>query len=77
MEKLIDKKERNLYGDKLDYAKDILKKFMPNILYFSTTIFEFSDKMYLEDRGNAKDNAKHKFYRAVIQDVLDNLNNGL
>lgn len=71
------KKERNLDGDKLDYARDILKKLMPNILYFPTTIFEFPDKIYLEDRENVKDNAKHKFYRAVIQDVLDNLDNGL
>ena len=71
------KKERNLDGSMLDYARNIVKKLMPNILYFPTTIFEFPDKIYLEDRANAKDNGKHQFYRAVIQDVLDNLDNGL
>ncbi len=69
--------ERNLEGELWQQATNIVKKLMPNILYFPTTLFEFPDRIYLEDRENSKDNGKHKFYRAVIQDVLDNLNNGL
>lgn len=71
------KHERNLEGEAFLSATNIVKKLMPNILYFPTTLFEFPDRIYLEDREDVKDNGKHKFYRSVIQDVLDNLNNGL
>ncbi|MBE5820094.1 MAG: hypothetical protein E7310_04720 [Clostridiales bacterium] len=71
------KKERNLEGEAWRSATNIVKKLMPNILYFPTTLFDFPDRIYLEDREDVKDNGKHKFYRSVIQDVLDNLNNGL
>lgn len=71
------KREKNLEGEIFQSATNIVKKLMPNILYFPTTLFEFPDRIYLEDRENAKDNGKHKFYRSVIQDVLDNLDNGL
>lgn len=71
------KKERFLKDDLWRKATSIVEKLMPNILYFPTTLFEFPDRIYLEDRETNKDNAKHKFYRDVIQDVLDNLDNGL
>ncbi len=45
---------------------------MPSILYFPNFLFEFPEKIYLDD--NISD-LKHKFYQNIIQDVLDSLDN--
>lgn len=53
----------------------MLKALMPSILYFPNFLFEFPDKIYLDDPPTDKD--KHAFYRLVLQDILDALNNNL
>lgn len=42
---------------------------IPSVLYFPNFLFEFPDKIYLEKAPNDED--LHKFYRTVLQDVLD------
>lgn len=48
---------------------------MPSVLYFPNFLFEFPDKIYLDEAN--KDSQKHEFYKLVIQDILDSLNNNL
>lgn len=45
-----------------------LKPRMPAVLYFPNFLFDIPDRIYLTDQ--AKDDPKHKFYRAVISDGL-------
>lgn len=53
----------------------ILNK-IPSILYFPNFLFEFPERIYLEEfSGDLK--LKHQFYQTIIQDVLDSLNNEL
>jgi hypothetical protein len=47
---------------------------LPSILYFPNFLFDFPDRIYLEDTGTQ--DAFHSFYRLVLQDVLDSLANG-
>ena len=47
----------------------VVKKFLPRIVYFPNFLFEFPDKIYLENPP--ADEKKHTFYRTVLQDVLD------
>lgn len=49
-----------------------LKEKMPNILYFPTALFDLPDKIYL-NLPKEKENQKILFYKAVIQDILDSL----
>lgn len=49
-----------------------LKEKMPNILYFPTALFDLPDKIYL-NLPTDKENQKILFYKAVIQDILDSL----
>ena len=66
------------------YDKDIIKwaelvnhiaTKLPSILYFPTFLFDFPEKIYLnEDEGESKTNA---YYRSIIQDILDSLDNDL
>lgn len=44
---------------------------MPSVLYFPNFLFDFPDKIYLEDAP--VDTEKHEFYRTILQDVLDAL----
>lgn len=48
---------------------------LPSVLYFPNFLFEFPDKIYLEAAAN--DDKIHKFYRTVLQDVLDAIGGGL
>jgi hypothetical protein len=43
-------------------------------LYFPTFLFEFPEKIFLEDNRGLDE--KHKFYRTVLQDILDATNTG-
>ncbi len=52
-----------------------IQTIMPSVLYFPNFLFEFPDKIYLED-GDKK-SQKSEFYRLVIQDILDATNNDL
>ncbi len=45
------------------------KSLIPSVLYFPNFLFEFPDKIYLDEAPVDKD--KHEFYRTVLQDVLD------
>ena len=51
---------------------DVIKERIPSILYFPNFLFEFPERIYLED---TVDDAKHKYYQTIIQDVLDSLKN--
>ncbi|MDM1380984.1 ATP-dependent nuclease [Myroides marinus] len=51
----------------------IIKK-IPSILYFPNFLFDFPEKIYLNDDI---DDEKHLFYQKIIQDTLDSLNNDL
>ncbi|SEO14279.1 Predicted ATP-dependent endonuclease of the OLD family, contains P-loop ATPase and TOPRIM domains [Flavobacterium sp. CF108] len=55
-------------------VSSLIKKRMPSILYFPNFLFEFPEKIYLNDNI---DDPKHKFYQTIIQDVLDSLDNDL
>ena len=46
---------------------------IPPILYFPNFLFDFPNRIYLEDYQNVPDKDKHKLYRTVIQDILDAL----
>lgn len=59
--------------DWVELAK-FTRKLVPSILYFPTFLFDFPDKIYLED-GEGVDE-KSKFYRQVLQDILDATNTG-
>lgn len=69
------KKEAKLGGTEWSSAANYIKTLIPSILYFPNFLFEFPDRIYLEDIG--KDKEKYEFYRLVIQDILDSLNNNL
>jgi predicted ATPase len=43
---------------------------LPRVMYFPNNLFDFPDKVYLND-APPTDSAKHEFFRAVLQDVLD------
>src|SRR5262249_42722572 len=51
-----------------------VKPLMPSVLYFPNFLFEFPDKIYLEQGPTEEE--KHSFYRKVIQDVLDSIGEG-
>ena len=53
-------------------ANEIIKKRMPSILYFPNFLFEFPERIYLDEEVT---DTKHKFYQKIIQDVLDSLDN--
>ncbi len=53
-------------------ANAVIKKRMPSILYFPNFLFEFPERIYLEE---SNEDTKHKFYQKIIQDVLDSLDN--
>src|SRR3989339_1359371 len=50
------------------------KVLIPSVLYFPTFLFEFPEKIYLEETKGLDE--KHKFYRTVLQDILDATNTG-
>lgn len=74
------KKSRTKYGAKLEGEEwnkvvNFMKQKMPRILYFPTILFDLPDKIYL---NNLKpDDYKGEFYRLVIQDILDSLDDSL
>lgn len=70
-EKLISKQ-----SDPDSWSKLItyIGKMLPRIIYFPNFLFDFPDRIYLD--AVEKDKEKHKFYSAVVQDVLDSLGTG-
>ncbi len=66
------KVESKIKNDIALKANDYIKKNMPSILYFPNFLFEFPEKIYLNEDIT---DTKHKFYQKIIQDVLDSLDN--
>ncbi|MBD2566804.1 ATP-dependent nuclease [Anabaena lutea] len=65
------KMEKKLEGQEWQKAVEYVKTLMPSVLYFPSFLFDFPDKIYLEEKdSNTK---KHEFYRTILQDILDAL----
>lgn len=57
------------------YIRDNL---LPTILYFPNFLFDFPERIYLEDFDeDSKKQKEHLFYKKIIQDLLDTLNQDL
>lgn len=67
------KKISVLNNDQALKVNPLIKSRMPSILYFPNFLFEFPEKIYLDNN----EDQKHKFYQKIIQDVLDSLDNDL
>jgi ABC-type Mn2+/Zn2+ transport system ATPase subunit len=52
-----------------------IETLMPTISYFPTFLFDFPEKIYLEETKN--ETKQNRYYRTVIQDILDSLDEGL
>jgi energy-coupling factor transporter ATP-binding protein EcfA2 len=63
-----------LTGELWAKAEDVVRRLLPRIVYFPNFLFDFPDKIYLENPP--ADALKHKFYCTVLQDVLDAINDG-
>lgn len=48
-----------------------IQTLMPSVLYFPNFLFEFPDRIYLEDGADKSQAQKSKFYRLILQDILD------
>lgn len=68
------KKIIELDKDNWQKAVNHLKERMPKILYFPTTLFDFPDRIYLNKQT---EEYKDAFYKEVIQDILNSLNEDL
>lgn len=71
------KKWRGLYENERSAIESFLKKRLPSILYFPNFLFEFPDKIYIEQGDHDDDEDKHAFYSEVVQDILDSLDQGV
>lgn len=59
----------------VSYIRDNL---LPTILYFPNFLFDFPERIYLEDIDeDSKKQKEHLFYKKIIQDLLDALNQSL
>lgn len=65
------KKEKLLEGDNWQAAIKHLRTLLPSVLYFPNFLFEFPDRIYLEE--TEVDDEKHRLYRTILQDVLDSI----
>lgn len=66
------RKEHYLKNDEMLLVNDLIKKRMPSIIYFPNFLFEFPEKIYLDESSSEP---KDKFYQNLIQDILDSLDN--
>lgn len=66
------RKSRELTAEAWQTAIKTIIPYIPSILYFPNFLFEFPDRIYL---GQDKKDDKSKFYRIVLQDILDSLAN--
>lgn len=68
------KKQTELKGEEWQKAVVYVRTLLPSILYFPNFLFEFPDKIYLEDTPTiAETSGFHRFYRTILQDVLDSI----
>jgi hypothetical protein len=73
-------KQRNsrYYGSKTEEwqgAVKYLKSRLPRILYFPNFLFRFPELIALEPKNGATFTQREAFYRTIIQDILDSLDN--
>ena len=68
------RKTRSLTSKETNLVYSFITTLIPNILYFPNFLFEFPEKVYLNSEDSDK---KMSFYRLIIQDLLDSLDNGL
>lgn len=59
-----------------DAAVEHMRERMPRILYFPHFLFDFPQRIFLEPSPGGELSATEKFYLAVVQDILESLNNG-
>ena len=52
-----------------------IREQLPSILYFPTFLFEFPSRIYLQP--DDEESSTNVYYREIIQDILDSLNDGL
>jgi len=51
-------------------ASSFIQNRLPSVLYFPNFLFDFPDRIYLEDEEDADDKIS-RFYRLILQDILD------
>lgn len=66
------RKVAKLANEQALIANTVIKKRMPSILYFPNFLFEFPERIYLDE---SSEDTKYKFYQKIVQDVLDSLDN--
>ncbi len=67
------RKDVRFEGEEWQKVAYFAQSLFPSILFFSNFLFDFPDRIYLEDATHDPQEArdKHKLYRAMLQDVLD------
>lgn len=68
------KKEQEIKNEDVIKVSNLIRSKIPSILYFPNFLFDFPEKIYLDDTIEDK---KHIFYQQIIQDTLDALENDL
>ena len=68
------RKDHQLTGDAWKACMSVLRPMLPRIVYFPNFLFEWPDRIYLENAPSEEQ--KHAFYQAVLQDVLDAVGDG-
>jgi len=69
-----NRKFKKLSNDDALKVNKLIKERIPSIMYFPNFLFEFPDRIYLNEEIT---DPKEVFYRNIIQDVLDSLPNNL
>ena len=70
------RKSKKISGADWQLVANIVLAYLPQILYFPNFLFDFPDKIYLSATPE-KSTKIFKFYKTVVQDILDSLDNGL
>lgn len=81
--RIIGKKGKSTSTKSLDATSEIWQQIvafvrsdiLPPIVYYPNFLFNFPQKIHLDE--NASDSKEQQFYRQVIQDILDSLDEGL
>ncbi|MDD3005647.1 AAA family ATPase [Flavobacterium sp.] len=68
------KSPKKIDNDDALFVFRYIKENMPSILYFPNFLFEFPERIYLDNSISEK---SHLFYQTIIQDILDSLENEL
>jgi len=68
------RKAKKLANEDALKAFDLIKDRIPSIMYFPNFLFEFPNRIYLNEEIT---DPKDVFYRNIIQDILDSLENNL